>query len=72
MLWLLGYLIIGMVYSSILTRKALVQSFKEKEYNDQEKAIATVVTLILTCIYTVIWPVLMTFGVIDKVSKFKK
>ncbi|PEM57637.1 hypothetical protein [Bacillus wiedmannii] len=72
MLWLLGYLIIGMVYSSILTRKALVQSFKESEYNDQEKAIATIVTLILTCIYAVIWPVLITFGVIDKVSKLKK
>ncbi|OTX71299.1 hypothetical protein BK722_12865 [Bacillus thuringiensis serovar finitimus] len=72
MLWFLGYLIIGMILSSIITRKSLVQVLEEHRGDDQKIACAFLVTLFVTCILSLIWPVLFTFWVINMLTKFKK
>ncbi|MBW3490796.1 hypothetical protein [Bacillus sp. FDAARGOS_1420] len=67
MLWLLAYLIVGMVYVSVHMRPILHKTLKEEEGDEEGEAIA--VTLIIICLFTPLWPVFLTFRVIKLFSK---
>ncbi|MEW4153110.1 hypothetical protein Q0N88_24370 [Bacillus thuringiensis] len=69
MLWVLGYLIIGMVYASIQMRSTLHKMLKEEEGDEKGEAIAMAVVLMLICLFAPLWPALLTFRVIKLCSK---
>ncbi|PGY90219.1 hypothetical protein [Bacillus thuringiensis] len=69
MLWLLGYLIVGMVYASVQMRPTLHKILKEEEGDEKGEAITIAVALIIICLFTPLWPVLLTFRVIKLCSK---
>lgn len=69
MLWILGYLIVGMVYASVQMRPTLYKLLKEEKGNEKGEAIVIVVVLLLICLFTPLWPVFLTFRVIKQFSK---
>ncbi|MCQ6302104.1 hypothetical protein [Bacillus cereus] len=69
MLWILGYLIVGMVYASVQMRPTLYKLLKEEKGNEKGEAIVIVVVLLLICLFTPLWPVFLTFRVIKQCSK---
>ncbi|PEN96604.1 hypothetical protein CN553_14395 [Bacillus cereus] len=69
MLWVLGYLIIGMVYASIQMRPTLHKMLKEEEGDEKGEANTIAVALILICLFTPLWPAFLTFRVIKLCSK---
>ncbi|OWT52666.1 hypothetical protein [Bacillus sp. K2I17] len=69
MLWLLAYLIFGMVYATL----DLHSHLRKEVEKDKENADITVVSgLITICILTVIWPVLLTFNIANWFHKKKE
>ncbi|MED3089959.1 hypothetical protein [Bacillus toyonensis] len=69
MLWVLGYLIVGMVYVSVQMRPILHKMLKEEEGDEKGEAITMAVALIIICLFTPVWPVFLTFRVIKLCSK---
>lgn len=69
MLWILGYLIIGMVYVSVQMRPILQKVLKEEEGDEKGEANTIAVALILICLFTPLWPAFLTFRVIKLCSK---
>ncbi|QHV44125.1 hypothetical protein C1N66_13715 [Bacillus cereus] len=69
MLWALGYLIVGMVYTSVRMRTILHKALKEEKGDEKGEAIVIVVTLLLICFFTPLWPVFLTFRFIKLFSK---
>ncbi|PEC80233.1 hypothetical protein [Bacillus cereus] len=69
MLWLLAYLIVGMVYATFDVHSAVRKEIEK----DKENANITVVSALITiCIFTVIWPVLLTFNIANWFHKKKE
>ncbi|AIE31570.1 hypothetical protein P9W99_18110 [Bacillus cereus] len=74
MLWLLGYLIVGMIYVSFGMQPALRKMLKEEEGDTKQEAITIVVMLLVIGIFTPVWPALVTMkiaGVFYK-NKYKE
>ncbi|WP_420974315.1 hypothetical protein [Bacillus thuringiensis] len=69
MLWVLGYLIVGMVYTSVYMRSILHKALKEEKGDEKGEAIVIVVVLLLICFFTPLWPMFLTFRVIKLFSK---
>ncbi|PEC00403.1 hypothetical protein [Bacillus cereus] len=68
MLWLLAYLIVGMVYSTFDVHSAVRKEIEK----DKENVNITIVSALITiCIFTVIWPVLLTFNIANWFHKKK-
>ena len=55
-LWLLVYMMIGMVYVSIQMRPILQKVLKEQEDDEKGEANTIAVALILICLFTPLWP----------------
>ncbi|AMR04587.1 hypothetical protein [Bacillus thuringiensis] len=69
MLWLLAYLIVGMVYATFDVHSAVRKEIEK----DKENVNTTVVSALITiCIFTVIWPVLLTFNIANWFYKKKE
>ncbi|MDF9632582.1 hypothetical protein [Bacillus cereus] len=60
MLWLLAYLIVGMIYVSFGMQPALRKMLKEEEGDNKQEAITIVVMLLVVVIFTPVWPALVT------------
>ncbi|MED3542039.1 hypothetical protein ABEX53_07715 [Bacillus toyonensis] len=63
MLWLLTYLIIGMVYVSFGMHVNVRRLLKEDKGDPNKEMITIVVTLVLICIFTPVWPALVTMRI---------
>ncbi|MEN3132511.1 hypothetical protein ABDI49_17390 [Bacillus cereus] len=72
MLWLLAYLIVGMVYISFGMQSALRDALKDIEEESGKEMITIVVTLFLICIFTPVWPALVTMKIAGKFHKKKE
>ncbi|PHB54558.1 hypothetical protein COE92_14325 [Bacillus wiedmannii] len=69
MIWLLAYLIVGMIYATFDIHSAVMNDIKK----DKENMNITVVSALITiCIFTVIWPVLLTFNIATWFHKRKE
>ncbi|WP_186323974.1 hypothetical protein [Bacillus thuringiensis] len=64
MLWLLVYMIMGMMYASVQMLPILQKVLKEEDGDEKGEAITIVVALILFCLLTSLWPAFLTFKVI--------
>ncbi|MGH1093099.1 hypothetical protein ACQVUB_26760 [Bacillus mycoides] len=71
MLWLLAYLIVGMMYVSFGMQPALRKMLKEEEGDTKQEAITIVVMLLVICIFTPVWPALVTMKITGKFHKKK-
>ncbi|MGQ3740574.1 hypothetical protein [Bacillus sp. Fil] len=69
MLWLLGYLIIGMIYSSIHMQSALRKMLKKENYDEKVQAILVGAMLLLVCIFTLLWPAFLTMKIASVLRK---
>ena len=69
MLWLLAYIIIGMVYASVQMLPILQKVLKEEEGDEKGEAITIAVALIIICLFTPLWPMLLTFRLIKLCSR---
>ncbi|PEW58195.1 hypothetical protein CN448_31460 [Bacillus cereus] len=69
MLWLLAYLIIGMVYVSFGMQPTLHEALNDIEEESGKEIITIVVTLFLICIFTPVWPALVTMKIASKLHK---
>ncbi|SCC46519.1 hypothetical protein [Bacillus wiedmannii] len=72
MLWFSAYLIIGMICISFGMQPALRKTLKEKEGNNNQEAITILVSFLVICIFTPVWPALVTMKIADKFSKKKE
>ncbi|KIP26581.1 putative membrane protein [Bacillus thuringiensis serovar morrisoni] len=66
MLWLLAYFIVGMIYVSFGMQSALREALKDIEGESGKEMITIVVTLFLICIFTPVWPALLTMKIANK------
>ncbi|MEM5644725.1 hypothetical protein AAHH72_05480 [Bacillus cereus] len=71
MLWLLAYLIIGMVYVSFGMHANVRRLLKEDKGDPNKEMITIVVMLFLICIFTPVWPTLVTMRIAGKFYKNK-
>lgn len=71
MLWLLAYLIIGMVYVSFGMHANVHRMLKEDKGNLNKEMITIVVMLFLICIFTPVWPALVTMRIAGVLYKKK-
>ncbi|TBL12852.1 hypothetical protein EYB35_11905 [Bacillus paranthracis] len=69
MLWLLAYLIVGMIYISFGMQSSLRKMLKEDEGDTKQEAITIIVMLFLICIFTPVWPALVTMKIAGKFHK---
>ncbi|EOO28629.1 hypothetical protein IIU_05747 [Bacillus cereus VD133] len=69
MLWLLAYLIVGMVYISFGMQSVLRDALKDIEEESGKEMITIVVTLFLICFFTPVWPALLTIKVASVLRK---
>lgn len=75
MLWLLAYLIVGMIYVSFGMQPALRKMLKEEKGDNKQEAITIVVMLLVVVIFTPVWPALVTMriaGVFYKKKEIEK
>ena len=72
MLWLLAYFIIGMVYVSFGMYANVRRLLKEDEGNPNKEMITIVVMLFLICIFTPVWPALVTMRIAGRFYKKKE
>ncbi|MGH0487456.1 hypothetical protein ACQVPJ_24090 [Bacillus mycoides] len=70
MLWLLAYLVVGMAYISFGMQPALRKMLKE-EGDTKQVAITIVVMFLVICIFTPVWPALVTMKIAGKFHKKK-
>lgn len=72
MLWLLAYLIVGMVYVSFGMHANVRRLLKEDKGNPNKEMITIVVMLFLICIFTPVWPALVTMRIAGMFHKKKE
>ncbi|BAR83154.1 hypothetical protein P4V71_24845 [Bacillus thuringiensis] len=70
MMWLLAYLIVGMIYISFGMQPALREALNNIEGDSGKEIITIVVTLFLICIFTPVWPALVTLKIVTKFNKY--
>ncbi|MBY0039242.1 hypothetical protein BK767_28475 [Bacillus thuringiensis serovar kyushuensis] len=70
MMWILAYLIVGMIYVSFGMQPFLRKSLKDIEGESEKEIITIVVTLFLICIFTPVWPALVTLKIVTKFNKY--
>ncbi|MGG0257959.1 hypothetical protein ABEY48_10795 [Bacillus mycoides] len=70
MMWLLAYLIVGMIYISFGMQPALREALNDIEGDSGKEIITIVVTLFLICIFTPVWPALVTLKIVTKFNKY--
>lgn len=70
MMWLLAYLIVGMIYISFGTQPALREALNNIEGDSGKEIMTIVVTLFLICIFTPVWPALVTLKIVTKFNKY--
>nr|WP_257143357.1 hypothetical protein [Bacillus cereus] len=58
-----------MVYAAFRMRPILQKMLKEEEDDEEVEVITIAVALIIICLFTPLWPVLLTFRVIKLCSK---
>ncbi|EJR56723.1 hypothetical protein IIO_05253 [Bacillus cereus VD115] len=71
MLWLLAYLIVGMIYVSFGMHSTVRKMLKDNEGDSNQEMIAIVVMLFLICIFTPVWPALVTMKIAGMFYKRK-
>ncbi|MED1406664.1 MULTISPECIES: hypothetical protein [Bacillus cereus group] len=71
MLWLLAYLIVGMMYVSFGMHTNVRKMLKDYEDDTKQEAITIVVMLLVICIFTPVWPALVTMKIAGKFHKKK-
>ncbi|HFJ9286767.1 TPA: hypothetical protein ACGW44_004704 [Bacillus toyonensis] len=69
MLWILAYLVVGMVYVSLGMQSSLRKVLKEEEGDTEQEAITIVVMFLVICIFTPVWPALVTMRIAGKFYK---
>ncbi|AFU14598.1 hypothetical protein MC28_3176 [Bacillus thuringiensis MC28] len=72
MLWLLAYFIVGMIYISFGMQPALHKMLKKEEGDTKQEAITILVMLLVICIFTPVWPALVTMKIAGKFHKKKE
>lgn len=70
MMWLLAYLIVGMIYIAFGMQPALREALNNIEGDSGKEIITIVVTLFLICIFTPVWPALVTLKIVTKFNKY--
>ncbi|EOO32452.1 hypothetical protein IIU_03842 [Bacillus cereus VD133] len=70
MVWLLAYLIVGMIYISFCMQPALREALNDIEGDSGKEIITIVVMLFLICIFTPVWPALVTLKIVTKFNKY--
>lgn len=71
MLWLLAYLIVGMVYISFGMHSTVRKLLKDDKGNPSQEMITIAVMLFLICIFTPVWPALVTMRIAGMFYKKK-
>ncbi|MBY7110371.1 hypothetical protein ILT06_05430 [Bacillus sp. 17RED48] len=71
MLWLLTYLIVGMVYISFGMHSTVRKLLKDDKGDSNQEMITIAVMLFLICIFTPVWPALVTMRIAGKFYKNK-
>ncbi|MGH0601706.1 hypothetical protein [Bacillus mycoides] len=71
MLWLLAYLIVGMVYISLGMHSTARKLLKDDKGAPSQEMITIAVMLFLICIFTPVWPALVTMRIAGKFYKNK-
>ncbi|CUB59072.1 hypothetical protein BN2127_JRS10_04762 [Bacillus subtilis] len=71
MLWLLTYLIVGMVYISFGMHSTVRKLLKDDKGDSDQEMITIAVMLFLICIFTPVWPALVTMRIVGKFYKNK-
>lgn len=71
MMWILAYLIVGMIYVSFGMQPVLRKSLKDIEGESDKESITIVVMLFLICIFTPVWPALVTMKIVSKFNKYE-
>ncbi|MBY7109979.1 MULTISPECIES: hypothetical protein [Bacillus] len=71
MLWLLAYLIVGMVYISSGMHSTVRKLLKDDKGDPNQEMITIAVMLFLICIFTLVWPALATMRIAGKFHKKK-
>ncbi|AKR08539.1 hypothetical protein AC241_07375 [Bacillus thuringiensis] len=72
MLWLLAYLIVGMIYTSSGMYSTVLKLLKDDKGDPNKEMITFVVTLVLICIFTLVWPAIATMKIAGKFHKKKE
>ncbi|PEJ83266.1 hypothetical protein [Bacillus toyonensis] len=72
MLWFLAYLIVGMIFISFSMQPVLRKTLKEKEGDNNQEAITIIVMFLVICIFTPVWPAVVTMKIADKFHKKKE
>ena len=72
MLWLLAYLIVGMIYVSFVMHTTARKLLIDNKGDPNKEMITIVVTLVFICIFTPIWPALVTMNIAGKFHKKKE
>ncbi|MGF9830947.1 hypothetical protein ABEX57_19115 [Bacillus anthracis] len=70
MMWILAYLIVGMIYVSFGMQPVLRKSLKDIGGESDKEIVTIVVTLFLICIFTPVWPALVTMKIVSKCNKY--
>ncbi|AZJ19597.1 hypothetical protein CT694_07760 [Bacillus wiedmannii bv. thuringiensis] len=71
MLWLLAYLIVGMIYISFGMQATVCEMLREEEGDSSQEMITITVMLFLICIFTPVWPALVTMKIAGMFHKKK-
>ncbi|PFJ15336.1 hypothetical protein COD67_14325 [Bacillus cereus] len=72
MLWLLAYLIVGMVYISSGMYSTARKLLKDDKGDSSQEMITIAVMLFLICIFTPVWPALVTMKIAGKFHRKKE
>ncbi|QPW48956.1 hypothetical protein G9298_14730 [Bacillus thuringiensis] len=72
MLWLLVYLIVGMVYISSGMHSTARKLLKDDKGDPSQEMITIAVMLFLICIFTPLWPALLTMRIAGKFHRKKE
>nr|WP_088325723.1 hypothetical protein [Bacillus cereus] len=68
---LLAYLIVGMIYISFGMHSTVHKLLKDDKGNPNKEMITIAVMLFLICIFTPVWPALLTMKIAGKFHKKK-
>ncbi|MBT2578905.1 hypothetical protein J7E43_16115 [Bacillus sp. ISL-8] len=69
MIWLLAYLIVGMIYTSFGMHSTVRKLLKDNKGDSSKEMITIAVTLFLICIFTPVWPAFVTMKIASVLRK---
>ncbi|MCU5406967.1 hypothetical protein OCA16_20650 [Bacillus cereus] len=72
MLWLLAYFTVGMVYISFGMHSTVRKLLKDDKGDPSQEMITIAVMLFLICIFTPVWPALVTMRIAGRFYKKKE